>query len=736
MCEIVVYWARSGRRTSWASRLKNYCWVLGVDSSRCMLFPGSPGSGGTIMTDVNNQHPLECIPEARKFRNVVFECCAEDVPEDAKTWSAHFAEDLGADSIVLGRLLLELGRSDVVKGCRFSRKPSMSDILENPTLETLFSALWKGSIAVSSGNDVNVVGDAGAPRVHGQNPKFFPPLVADDGYTLTQPFCEDMFQRCPFQRGAEFLHNLMENSARCYPEEPALRVARTSRTTNTSDASRENRAVFLHALGLDGKDLGSVADVQNLFELNYQNFNAMSNRLAERIDDVLCRRAAPEEFVADGSTDDLLGDASVVAVLVPRTSVLPFVGQMGVFKAGGVVLPLDPMQPTDVLAFPIQDSSAKVVLTLEAYIRKTHPDLLDQLADEVVFLDFLTGRRIFRTGSPAPSNDPDCLPDLRLLSSVSLQQRLKDATDFRPNCCGSNDPADRLAYLFYTSGSTGRPKGCLVAHGSYMSGYLTYQNIVAYQTGFEVFGNFQPLAFDGSLDSLYPAWINALPIVIVTEKQVRSGVDMVDLIRAEGITSANVVPTLLGTITPDPDEDLPLPLFSKVSCGGEAVSPQLVAMWTKNPLRSFRNAYGPTEVAVTTSQVIFKFPAFRDDEKVRLDMEVPIGYPNCGITCAIMRRAGEDAGGSFEPVPYGEQGELCVTGCQLAKGYLNLPEKTAESFPHFKSETIKTLVGVHANKRWLGREWAGLSASDRPPIGFRPVSSAVSSAQSMSTQCV
>ena len=556
------------------------------------------------------------------------------------------------------------------------------------------------------------------------DPLYFPLLKADDGYTVTQPCPQDMFQRVEWQKGAEFLHELVENSAKHHPKELALRVAGTCPSTAKNFyMARAQLSENLEGLGLDAGKMSMYDDndLGNLFELDYCLFNAMANRLAERIALVLLQE---NERGAGGNGTSLLGNSDVIGVLVPRTTVLPFVGQIAIFKAGCVTMPLDPIQPSDILAFPIRDSATKIVLTVETFVRKVHPALLEELGGDVVFLDFLSGRRISASSvsaarvegmellsllpsssDPKPSSgstalDADNLTDLHLLNSRLLHERAKNKTpmNFRP--CKTRagaipeGPFDRLAMLIYTSGSTGKPKGCLVAHGSYVSYTLSNHTAMGYKTGRDVFGHFLSLAFDGSLDSMHPAWLNALPIVIFSEQQVRSGVDCVPLIQQEKVTAAEIVPTLLSMITADPDDDLPAPLLSKLSVIGEALSSQVAAKWSKDKRRHLRNAYGPTEAAIATVCCRVNFTDVVDERlNVRADAEVPIGFPTCGTTCAIMDGS--------QPVPYGTQGELCLAGCQVAKGYLNRPEKTAESFVYFKGEAANQCLGQDlSEKRW------------------------------------
>ena len=691
------------------------------------------------------------------------------MPENEVSWTAHLAEELGGDSMVFSQLLLDLTRPVTMRSLGFCRKPNMGDLMTNPTIESLFGALWAGGPHESESN-VDTVSSEGSSRVPlpeplgaiGHDPLYHPSVDHVDGYTITQPLPQDPFQRCAFQRGAEFLHELVENAALHYPNTTALRVAGTKLKQDDdhvdgrggdsdeeddedapaqdceekalfASAAKKHRATLLEQLHLSSVDVNrstSSYDEEKyrhgktredrLFDVTYVEMNAIANSLAERLGLVLnmpktsgsssswfsriTGKNSSIEAVAVAEKDenmssDMTAGQHIVAVMLPRTTVLPYIAQVAAHKASCVVLPLDPLQPTDVIAFPISDANAKIVLTLGDFITKTHPDLPQKVPQEVVFLDIITGKQVFGLSNPGLVR----LSDLDLLQSTGAGGGGKNYRE-----CGTSSSLgsyERAAMIIYTSGSTGKSKGCVVSHGSYHRYAVSCQNVIGYQVGEkgplkkgEVFAQMLSLAFDGSLDSIFSAWLVAAPLIIFTERQVRSGADMVPIAKSEGITAALSIPTLLSTITTDPDRDLPFPLFSKLTVGGERLVFSLVKMWTKDRRRFFRNAYGPTEAAVATTHIQLRYDDLMSASERRSsssseEVEIPIGFPTLGTTLAVMNGS--------EPVPYGVQGELCLAGCQLAKGYLNRVDKTKEVFTYFQSEAAqRCLVEEHTNQRW------------------------------------
>ncbi|HYX24727.1 MAG TPA: amino acid adenylation domain-containing protein, partial [Thermoanaerobaculia bacterium] len=214
--------------------------------------------------------------------------------------------------------------------------------------------------------------------------------------------------------------------------------------------------------------------------------------------------------------------------------------------------------------------------------------------------------------------------------------------------------ADNLAYVIYTSGSTGRPKGVAIAHRSAvelvfwarrvfsaeeLSGVLASTSICFDLSVFELFA---PLSWGGC--------VLLAPNVL----------ELAQLPSASRVRLLNTVPSALSALA---EGELPADLGT-INLAGEALGASLVErLWRRHPqVRRVLNLYGPSEDTT-----------YSTGSEVRLGERVTIGRPLPGTAAYVL-----DAG--LAPLPAGVAGELLLSGCGLARGYLGRPELTAERF--------------------------------------------------------
>ncbi|MDT5293765.1 MAG: hypothetical protein QOJ76_645, partial [Acidobacteriota bacterium] len=317
----------------------------------------------------------------------------------------------------------------------------------------------------------------------------------------------------------------------------------------------------------------------------------------------------------------------VVTAVVMERSAETLAAVLAVWKAGGVYLPLDPVQPAQRLAFMLEDAGARVVLTLQSLTAT-----LRGCAAHVLCLDS-AGDELDRQS--------------------------------RENSADLNTP-ENLAYIIYTSGSTGEPKGVAVEHANLLSLHaalrLAVYEAVQQETGnpLRVSVN-APLYFDASVKQLVQL-LSGHTLVIIPEELRPDPQALLDYLSQHQVDVLDATPSLLRLLLDEADSRGAL-LPRVVLSGGEAIDAQLWQRLAARSETSTFNLYGPTECTV-------------DATSCRLTPQAPrpvIGRPLPNTTVYVLDS-------QRQLVPTGATGELYIGGAGVSRGYLNRDELTREKF--------------------------------------------------------
>jgi len=332
------------------------------------------------------------------------------------------------------------------------------------------------------------------------------------------------------------------------------------------------------------------------------------------------------------------------------------IGLLGILKAGGTYLPIDPVYPADRIAFMLSDAKAPVIVTSEALRAQ-----LPTLAAKVIAIDSL-----------ARADDP--------------------AAETNPPVAATTTSA---AYIIYTSGSTGKPKGCIVTHQQ--AGRLFDQTDHWFHfNATDVGALFHSHAFDFSVWEIWSALLYGGRLVIVPHAISRDPEAFLNLLRDEQVTRLNQTPSAfrqLSAADAAAPTDVPPLALRTVVFGGEALDiGSLRGWWERHGDDSPRliNMYGITE---TTVHVTYRPLSMLD--LVAANRSV-IGKAIPDLSLYLLDTYGE-------PVPIGIVGEIYVGGAGVARGYLHRPELTAERFvPNpFSTESGTRLYRSGDLARWL-----------------------------------
>ncbi len=326
-----------------------------------------------------------------------------------------------------------------------------------------------------------------------------------------------------------------------------------------------------------------------------------------------------------------------VGLCLQRSPETPL-GILGILKAGGAYVPLDPDLPTERLAFLVEDSGVRVVVTR----------------------DELAGR----------------LPGADRLALV----RLDDLQDLEnPERLAGGAEEDNAAYVIYTSGSTGRPKGVVVRHAEVARLLAACQPRFGFSSQ-DVWTLFHSFAFDFSVWEIWGALAWGGRLVVVPFWVSRSPEALARLLAEERVTVLNQTPSAFRQLVQwerDHAGAVPVgPSLRWVIFGGEALELPVLAPWIERhggERPRLANMYGITE---TTVHVTFRRIVQADLANAPGSM---IGEPIPDLRISLLD-------GHGRPVPDLVPGEICVGGRGLARGYLGRPELTAERFVPDASE--------------------------------------------------
>ena len=305
------------------------------------------------------------------------------------------------------------------------------------------------------------------------------------------------------------------------------------------------------------------------------------------------------------------------------------VALMGILKAGGVYLPIDPDYPTDRKKHICSDSAFNLLITEAGFIYD---------------IDYYEGN-VFAI-------------DVEFEGEKYASESIADQVS-------GND----LAYIIYTSGSTGKPKGVLIEHKAIVNTILA--QIERFETSTESKGLlFSSLSFDASISEIFCILLAGGSLSIINDEIKKNPLNLTEFIRKQEITIATLPPSYLAQI-----EIGQISGMEQLITAGEQANLEKALDFLETG--TYFNAYGPTETAICAT--VFKLK----DKGISGD-RIPIGKPINNVKVYLLNEG-------LQLQPKGAIAEIYIGGPGLARGYLNNEPLTQEKFirnPFSENEKI------------------------------------------------
>ena len=390
------------------------------------------------------------------------------------------------------------------------------------------------------------------------------------------------------------------------PAREHLRVVRAWNDTSSALPPVSDAAGLVEASAADAPTAEAVRSGSRV--LSYAELDARSNRLAHHLQGLG------------------VGPDSVVGLCVPRGVDL-VVGLLGIWKAGGAYLPLDPELPTARLAVLVEDARPSVLVTSGAAAERLPPHAVRE-----VWLDEDAARL-----AGCPSTAP------------TRSTRL-----------------DHLAYVVYTSGSTGRPKAVGGTHRGLVNRLAAQASLAPY-TAEDVGCQKTAVGFVDSLAETLGPLASGRPLVVASAEAAAGGEALLRLVSEAGVTRLSLVPSLARSLLSLPGSSARLSGVRHWTLSGEPLEASLVrALRSQVPGCEVLNLYGSSEVAADVTGHACRSARSGSGW-------VPIGRPLANTQVYVLD-------GRLSPVPPGVVGEVYVGGAGVARGYLGQPGRTASAF--------------------------------------------------------
>jgi long-chain acyl-CoA synthetase len=337
------------------------------------------------------------------------------------------------------------------------------------------------------------------------------------------------------------------------------------------------------------------------------------------------------------------------------------IAMLATWKAGGIAVPVNPMNRARELDAVLRDSGTRVLVCLESLHRDVAREVVGNTSVAAVVttseLEFKArdDQRVFAGIEPVECEGTHDMVDL-----------IEQNRGQRPPAVTFS--ADDTAFLTYTSGTTGPPKGAMNTHGNVVFNSQAYRQWCGLGPDDVILGVAPLFHITGLIAGVTTSLLLGAPLVLAYRFEPSM---MLETIRDERATftvgSITVFIALMNA--PDAERDA-LASLTRIWSGGAPIPPSTVKAFQAQFGQYIHNIYGLTETTSPSHGVPFDATAPVDDASGALSVGVPVFN-------TVVRIVGDDG----QDLPPGEVGEIVTSGPMVVPGYWNKPEETAHALP-------------------------------------------------------
>ncbi|MCC7122644.1 MAG: AMP-binding protein [Gammaproteobacteria bacterium] len=336
------------------------------------------------------------------------------------------------------------------------------------------------------------------------------------------------------------------------------------------------------------------------------------------------------------------------------------IAMLATWKLGGIMVSVNPMLRHKEVALILNDSGARVLITLESL----YQDVAKDIAADTRVEHVLTTSELEFLGDTRPA----MLQDVRRIAcadATDLMTLIAGYADQRPAAQSLAD--DDIALLTYTSGTTGPPKAAMNLHRNVVYNTQVYREWMKLDSNDVILGVAPLFHITGLIACITTAMLLPCPLVLYYRFDPAVTAELVE---KHGVTFVVAsITVFIALMNNEEARKRDFSTLTKVYSGGAPVSPAQVEAFQNMFGAYIHNIYGMTETTSPTHAVPLGGSAPVDPNTGALSVGVPV----CGALVRICDDDGND-------LPAGEIGELISGGPMVVPGYWEKPEETAKAF--------------------------------------------------------